>query len=168
MLGCVEQHNRQMSGGRLFCIYSFLFIEEHIFVFALQVRQYPMGNYESNLDEEGKLFPPPNHHRVNMDSYLNSYLYNPAFYLLSVARVSAMVEAYCGPEEPQEVKLGRSCGGQREATEKEATSNRRDGQTNTQKVKTEIYTTLAFIGKHYCVDKKGSQDVEDTVIFNPQ
>ncbi|KAM8755789.1 protein TASOR isoform 3-T3 [Acanthopagrus schlegelii] len=99
-----------------------------------KVRQYPMGNYESNLDEEGKLFPPPKHHRVNMDSYLNSYLYNPALYLLSVARVSAMVEAYCGPEEPLEVKIGRSCGGQREVTEKEATSNRRDRQTNTQKI----------------------------------
>ena len=138
MLGYVEQHNIQMSGGRLFYLYFLIFVEEHIFVFALQVRQYPMGNYESNLDEEGKLFPPPKHHRVNMDSYLNSYLYNPALYLLSVARVSTMVEAYCGPEEPLEVKIGRSCGGWREVTEKEATSNRRDGQTNTQKVKTEI------------------------------
>ncbi|XP_073324924.1 protein TASOR [Pagrus major] len=99
-----------------------------------KVRQYPMGNYESNLDEEGKPFPPPKHHRVNMEGYLNSYLYNPALYLLSVARASVMVEAFCGPEEPQEVRLRQSCGVQREATGKEVTSNSRDGQTNTQKI----------------------------------
>lgn len=118
-------------------------IKVHISVCALQVRQYPMGEYESKLEEGGKLFPAPKHHRVNMDGYLRSYLYSPALYLLSVARARQMVEAHCGPEEPQEVRLRKSCGGQREAT-----SNTRDGQTNTQKVKTDIWATMTTIGKH--------------------
>lgn len=96
-----------------------------------------MGEYESKLEEGGKLFPAPKHHRVNMDGYLRSYLYNPALYLLSVARAKQMVEAHCGPEDTQEVRLRKSCGGQ-----KEATSNTRDGQTNTQKVKTDIWATM--------------------------
>ncbi len=90
-----------------------------------------MGEYDSKLDERGKLFPAPKHHRVNMDGYLRSYLYNPALYLLSVARARLMVEAHCGPEEPQEVTLKKSCGG------KEATN-----KTNTQKVKTDIWATM--------------------------
>ncbi|TDH14558.1 hypothetical protein EPR50_G00045210 [Perca flavescens] len=98
------------------------------------VRQYPMSEYDFKLDERGKLFPAPKHHRVNMDGYLRSYLYSPALYLLSVARARQMMEAHCGPEEPQEVKLRKSRGGQREPTGKEATSNARDGQTNTQKM----------------------------------
>lgn len=101
-----------------------------------------MGEYDSKLDEQGKLFPAPKHHRVNMDEYLRSYLYNPALYLLSVARARQMVEAHCGPEEPQEARLRKSCGGQREATGKEVTS-----KTNTQKVKTDIWATMTTIGK---------------------
>ncbi|XP_038553930.1 uncharacterized protein tasora isoform X3 [Micropterus salmoides] len=99
-----------------------------------KVRQYPMGEYESKLDEPGKQFPAPKHHRVNMDGYLRSYLYSPALYLLSVARATQMVEAHCGPEEPQEVRLRKRCGGQRDVTGKEATSNTNDGPTNTQKM----------------------------------
>lgn len=55
-----------------------------------------------------------------------------------------MVEAHCGPEEPQEVRPRKSCGGQREAMGKEATSNTRDRQTNTQKVKTDWTKTFSF------------------------
>ncbi|XP_032369625.1 protein TASOR isoform X2 [Etheostoma spectabile] len=98
------------------------------------IRQYPMSEYDSKLDERGKLFPAPKHHRVNMDGYLRSYLYNPALYLLSVARARQMVEAQCGPEELQDVRLRKGWGGQREATGKEATSNARDKQANTQKM----------------------------------
>lgn len=108
-----------------------------------------MGEYESKLDERGKLFPAPKHHRVNMDGYLRSYLYSPVLYLLSVARARQMVEAHCGPEEPQEVRLRKTCGGQREATGKEATSNTRDRQTNTQKVKMDICATMTTIGKQW-------------------
>ncbi|XP_050930559.1 LOW QUALITY PROTEIN: protein TASOR [Lates calcarifer] len=99
-----------------------------------QVRQYPMGEYDSKLDERGKLFPAPKHHRVNMDGYLRSYLYNPALYLLSVARARQMVEVHCGPEESQEAKVRKSFGGQKESTGKEVTGNTRDGQSNTQKM----------------------------------
>ncbi|XP_078139750.1 protein TASOR-like [Centroberyx gerrardi] len=77
-----------------------------------QVRLYPMGEYDSKLDERGKLFPAPKHHRLNMDGYLRSYLYSPALYLLSVARAKQMVEAHCGPEEPQD-RGGRGRGEQR-------------------------------------------------------
>uniref|UniRef100_A0A4W6BJL2 TASOR pseudo-PARP domain-containing protein n=1 Tax=Lates calcarifer TaxID=8187 RepID=A0A4W6BJL2_LATCA len=99
-----------------------------------KVRQYPMGEYDSKLDERGKLFPAPKHHRVNMDGYLRSYLYNPALYLLSVARARQMVEVHCGPEESQEAKVRKSFGGQKESTGKEVTGNTRDGQSNTQKM----------------------------------
>ncbi|KAI3369721.1 hypothetical protein L3Q82_024567 [Scortum barcoo] len=94
-----------------------------------KVRQYPMGEYDSKSNEQGQLFPAPKHHRVNMDGYLRSYLYNPALYLLSVARAKLMVETHCGPEEPQEARLRKGCGGQREATGRETTS-----KTNTQKM----------------------------------
>ncbi|KAM3621562.1 uncharacterized protein V6R79_012819 [Siganus canaliculatus] len=67
-----------------------------------QVRQYPMGQYESLLDQQGKLFPAPKHHRLNMEGYLRSYLYGPAFYLLSLPRAKLLVEAHCGPEGPPE------------------------------------------------------------------
>ncbi|XP_026162783.1 uncharacterized protein tasora isoform X2 [Mastacembelus armatus] len=98
-----------------------------------KVRQYPIGEYDSKLDERGKLFPAPKHHRVNMDSYLRSYLYNPALYLLSVARARQLMEAHCG-NEPQEVKPRNSSGGHGGATGMEALSNARDRQTNTQKM----------------------------------
>ncbi|XP_056243599.1 protein TASOR isoform X1 [Seriola aureovittata] len=102
-----------------------------------KVRQYPMGEYDSKLDEQGKPFPAPKHHRVNMDGYLRSYLYNPALYLLSVARARQVMEVYSGPEEPQ-ARPRKSCGGQRESTGKELTGSTRDKQINTQKVKTDI------------------------------
>ncbi|XP_044206100.1 uncharacterized protein LOC122981439 [Thunnus albacares] len=99
-----------------------------------KVRQYPMGEYDSKLDEDGKLFPAPKHHRLNMDGYLRSYLYSPALYLLSVARAKQMVEAHCGPKEPQEARARKSCGGQRELMGKETISNVRDRQTNNEKM----------------------------------
>ncbi len=94
-----------------------------------------MGKYESTLDEQGKLFPAPSHHRVNMDGYLRSYLYSPTFYQLSVARAKLMMEAHCGPGEPQEARLRKNCGGRRDVTGKEATRNTGDRRSNTQKVK---------------------------------
>lgn len=60
-----------------------------------------MGEYESILNEPGSTF----HRRVNMDSYLRSYFYKPAFHLLSVARATQMVEAHCRHEEPPKVRL---------------------------------------------------------------
>lgn len=105
--------------------------------FTLQVRQYPMSKYELKFDEQGKAYSAPSHHKVNMDGYLHSYLHNPALYLLSVPRARLMMETYCSAEETQEVKLSKSCGGQREATLK-TPSNVKDGQTNTQKVKKKI------------------------------
>lgn len=59
-----------------------------------------MGDYESVLNEQGSTF----HRRVNMDSYLHSYIYSPAFYLLSVARATQILEAHCQPEEPPKVR----------------------------------------------------------------
>ncbi|XP_027135126.1 uncharacterized protein tasora isoform X2 [Larimichthys crocea] len=97
-----------------------------------KVRQYPMSKYELKFDEQGKAYSAPSHHKVNMDGYLHSYLHNPALYLLSVPRARLMMETYCSAEETQEVKLSKSCGGQREATSK-TPSNVKDGQTNTQK-----------------------------------
>ena len=94
-----------------------------------------MGEYESTQDEQEKTFPLPKHHRVNMESYLRSYLYGPALYLLSVARARQMVEAHCVPEDPREARPRRSSGGQREAS-----SNAGDGQANTQRVNTDIWT----------------------------
>lgn len=80
-------------------------ILNHVFdlSFASQVREYPMGDYESFLSERGSTFP----RRVNMEGYLRSYIYSPAFYLLSVARATQMVEAHCHPEEPPKVRLTR-------------------------------------------------------------
>lgn len=59
-----------------------------------------MGEYESVLNERAGTF----HRRVNMDGYLRSYFYKPAFYLLSVARATQMVEAHCHHEEPPKVR----------------------------------------------------------------
>ncbi|XP_071351563.1 protein TASOR isoform X2 [Trachinotus anak] len=100
-----------------------------------KVRQYPMGEYDSKLDELGKPFPAPKHHRVNMDGYLHSYLYNPTHYLLSVARARQVMEVFSGPEEPQ---VRKNCGGQRESTGKEVTGNTREEQINTQRVKADM------------------------------
>lgn len=71
--------------------------------FDSQVREYPMGDYESILNERGSMFPL----RGNVDSYLRSYIYSPAFYLLSVARAMQIVEAHCLPEEPPKVRRRR-------------------------------------------------------------
>ncbi|XP_040014622.1 protein TASOR isoform X7 [Xiphias gladius] len=98
-----------------------------------KVRRYPMGEYDSKLEERGKP-PAPKSHWLNMDGYLRSYLYNPALYLLSVARARQVVEAHCGPEEPREVRPRKSSGGQRESVRKEVTGKTRDGQTNTKKI----------------------------------
>lgn len=73
----------------------------HLPSFDLQVRAYPMGEYESILNERGSTIP----RRVNVDSYLRSYFYKPAFYLLSVARATQMVETHCHHEEPPKVRL---------------------------------------------------------------
>ncbi|KAI9526621.1 hypothetical protein NQZ68_038001 [Dissostichus eleginoides] len=119
-----------------------------------KVRQYPMGEYDSKLDECRKLFSAPKQHRVNMEGYLRSYLYTPALHLLSVARAKQMVEAHCGPEEPQEAKLRRSLGGHREAIGKEATSNSREGQTNTQKMQQLVDLVLTCKRKAETVVRK--------------
>ncbi|XP_074521562.1 protein TASOR isoform X2 [Halichoeres trimaculatus] len=96
-----------------------------------KVRQYPMGEYESTQDDRGT--PAPKHHRVNMDGYLRSYLYNPAFYLLSVARARQMVETHCSPEDPREAKR-RGSGGQREAGGRDATGNSGGGKNNSERM----------------------------------
>lgn len=88
-----------------------------------------MGDFESKPNERGNVF----HHKLHMDAYLRSYFYSPALYLLSAATARQLVEKHCGPEEPQEVRLRSSYGGQREAG-REASSSTTDGQTNTQKV----------------------------------
>ncbi|XP_047439664.1 protein TASOR isoform X2 [Mugil cephalus] len=98
-----------------------------------KVRQYPMGEYDSRLEEGENQFSPK--HRANVDGYLRSYLYSPGLYLLSLARAKQVVEAHCGPEQPHhELKPRKSCGSQREETGHEATANARDGQSNTQKM----------------------------------
>lgn len=60
-----------------------------------------MGDYESFLNERGST----SQRRENVDSYLRSYIYSPAFYLLSVARATQIVEAHCRPKEPPKVRL---------------------------------------------------------------
>lgn len=62
-----------------------------------------MEDYESVLNERGSPFQ----RGGNMDGYLRSYIYSPAFYLLSVARATQIVEAHCHPEEPPKVRLRR-------------------------------------------------------------
>lgn len=59
-----------------------------------------MTEYDSVLDEETKPCPP--YQRPNTDSYLRSYLANPAAYMLSAARARQAVEALLGPEPPPE------------------------------------------------------------------
>eukprot|EP00066_Takifugu_rubripes_P026953 XP_011616219.1 PREDICTED: protein FAM208A-like isoform X1 [Takifugu rubripes] len=65
-----------------------------------KLREYPMGDYESFLNERGGTFQ----RRGNLDSYLRSYIRSPAFYLLSVARATQIVEAHCGPQEPPKLQ----------------------------------------------------------------
>lgn len=135
------------------CMYGSLFVclnpgtrEAHAPVFALQVRPYPMGDFESKPNERGNV----SHHRVYMDAYLRSYFYSPAFYLLSAARARQMVEKHSGPEELQEVRSRSSYGGQREAG-REATSNTIDGQTNTQKVERGSSDPNVYEGFYSCL-----------------
>lgn len=94
-------------------------------VSSLQVRHYSMGDYDSKLNEQGRFA----HQRANLDGYLRAYLYNPALYLLSVARAKQMVETLCGPEEPQDGRRSAASDGQREATH-----GGRDRQANNQEV----------------------------------
>ncbi|KAM9365564.1 protein TASOR-like [Pholidichthys leucotaenia] len=90
-----------------------------------KLREYPMGEYDSTLDE--KQFPFPRLHRASMDRCLRSYLYGPTLYLLSVARAKQVVQLYRVPEEVQEGRNGKlSCGGQRGAAGREAA----EGQSN--------------------------------------
>ena len=60
-----------------------------------------MEEYVSILNEQGSTFP----RRVNIDGYLRSYFHKPAFYLLSVARATQLMEAHCHQEEPPKVRL---------------------------------------------------------------
>ncbi|XP_017286994.1 protein TASOR [Kryptolebias marmoratus] len=92
------------------------------------VPPYPMAEYDSILDDEGKLCP-PKHHRASMDSYLQTYLSNPTLYLLPVPRVKQVVQAHCGPEQLQETTPRISGGGQAEAA-----GDSRDGQSSNQKM----------------------------------
>ncbi|XP_056130388.1 protein TASOR-like [Lampris incognitus] len=72
---------------------------------------YPMGEYDSKLDDGGNLFPASKHHKLNMEGYLHSYLYNPTFYLLTLARAKQMVELLSGPKskrDMEEKRLGES------------------------------------------------------------
>ncbi|KAG7244385.1 hypothetical protein INR49_001684, partial [Caranx melampygus] len=72
--------------------------------------------------------------KVNMDGYLRSYLYNPAFYLLSLARAGQVIEVYAGPEDPQ-VRARKSYGDQREPSGKQLLGNTRDENSVTSDIK---------------------------------
>ncbi|XP_034021080.1 uncharacterized protein tasora [Thalassophryne amazonica] len=87
-----------------------------------KVRQYPIGEYDATLDEQRKVFPAPRHHRSNMDSYLNSYLFSPPSYVLPVARARHAMETHSQPEEPQG-REGGSLEGQKEAKGKDVLKN---------------------------------------------
>lgn len=91
----------------------------------LQVRHYSMGDYDSKVNEQGRFA----HQRANLDGHLRTYLYNPAFYLLSVARAKQMVEMHCDPEEPPVGRQSSASGGQRGATR-----GVRDRQANSHEV----------------------------------
>lgn len=103
-----------------------------------------MGDYDPKLDEQAKPFPVPKHHQVNMDGYLRSYLYNPAFYLLSLARARQVVEVYAGPEEPQ-VMARKNHGNQREPSGKQFSGNTRDENSD-------IKVSLTDMVKHKNID----------------
>jgi len=66
-----------------------------------QVRPYSVPVYDPKLDERGKLFPAPKHHRLNMDGYLRSYLYSPAFYKLSLGHAHRLLELHPPPDEDE-------------------------------------------------------------------
>ncbi|KAM6979745.1 protein TASOR-like [Aplochiton taeniatus] len=68
-----------------------------------KVRLYPMEGYDSKLDDRGRLFPAPKHHKLNMEGYLRSYVYGPSLYLLPAFKARDMVQLYCkAPEEEEE------------------------------------------------------------------
>eukprot|EP00063_Salmo_salar_P046636 XP_014021471.1 PREDICTED: protein FAM208A-like isoform X1 [Salmo salar] len=58
-------------------------------------RHIPMTEYDAKLDDWGKLFPAPKHHKLNMEGYLRSYIYNPNLYTMPVVQAKEMVESYC-------------------------------------------------------------------------
>uniref|UniRef100_A0A3P8YVX9 DUF3715 domain-containing protein n=1 Tax=Esox lucius TaxID=8010 RepID=A0A3P8YVX9_ESOLU len=65
-----------------------------------KIRHIPMTEYDAKLDDRGKLFPAPKHHKLNIEGYLRSYVYSPNLYTMPVARAHEMVETYCViPEE---------------------------------------------------------------------
>ncbi|XP_028303703.1 protein TASOR isoform X2 [Gouania willdenowi] len=96
-----------------------------------KVRQYPMGEYDSTLDETGAAPPTNRIPRVNMDSYLRCYLSAPVGYLLSLPRVRQMVEAHCVPETTETLETPMS---HKEALRKEPQGSVEDGSTNSQKI----------------------------------
>ncbi|XP_041748584.1 protein TASOR isoform X2 [Coregonus clupeaformis] len=59
-----------------------------------KLRHIPMTEYDAKLDDRGKLFPAPKHHKLNMEGYLRSYVYNPNLYTMPVVRAKEMVESY--------------------------------------------------------------------------
>ncbi|KAM4741337.1 protein TASOR [Anableps anableps] len=72
------------------------------------VQQHSLTEYDCVLDEETKPCPP--YYRVNTDSYLRSYMSNPAVYLLPVVRARQAVEELLGPEPSQEETSGNDAG----------------------------------------------------------
>nr|XP_029526223.1 uncharacterized protein LOC115135559 isoform X1 [Oncorhynchus nerka] len=58
-------------------------------------RHIPMTEYDTKLDDRGKLFPAPKHHKLKMEGYLRSYIYNPNLYTMPVFQAKEMVESYC-------------------------------------------------------------------------
>ncbi|XP_030231723.1 protein TASOR isoform X1 [Gadus morhua] len=65
------------------------------------VRAYPTPVYDSKLDDRGKLFPAPKHHRLNMEGYLRSYLYSPVFYQLPLGHANRLLELHPPPDEEE-------------------------------------------------------------------
>ncbi|KAG7226668.1 hypothetical protein INR49_001838, partial [Caranx melampygus] len=122
-----------------------------------KVRQYPMGDYDPKLDEQAKPFPVPKHHQVNMDGYLRSYLYNPAFYLLSLARAGQVIEVYAGPEDPQ-VRARKSYGDQREPSGKQLLGNTRDENSVTSDIKIQQLIDLVLISKRRAENEVKRED----------
>uniref|UniRef100_A0A4W5M3V9 TASOR pseudo-PARP domain-containing protein n=1 Tax=Hucho hucho TaxID=62062 RepID=A0A4W5M3V9_9TELE len=58
-------------------------------------RHIPISEYDAKLDDRGKLFPARKHHKLNMEGYLRSYIYNPNLYTMPVVQAKEMVESYC-------------------------------------------------------------------------
>nr|XP_046199057.1 protein TASOR-like isoform X2 [Oncorhynchus gorbuscha] len=58
-------------------------------------RHIPITEYDTKLDDRGKLFPAPKHHKLKMEGYLRSYIYNPNLYTMPVFQAKEMVESYC-------------------------------------------------------------------------